>query len=82
MEKMFKQIAKPVAAYTFSPPRQMIPGELKLFQRVAEKYGLCTPRLFSLITKSLLAKKRLIVLKPYLLNYQNNLYAYYYCGYV
>ncbi|MGA9153611.1 MAG: hypothetical protein WBZ36_23775 [Candidatus Nitrosopolaris sp.] len=42
MEKMFKQIGKPVVGYTFSPPPQMTAGELKQFQRIAEKYGLRT----------------------------------------
>lgn len=39
MEKMFKEIGKPVAANTFSPPPQMTPEEQKHFQSVAEKYG-------------------------------------------
>jgi hypothetical protein len=39
MEEMFKEIGKPVAAYTFLPTPQITPGELKQFQRIAEKYG-------------------------------------------
>jgi quercetin dioxygenase-like cupin family protein len=39
MEKMFKEIGKPVDANTFLPPPQMTPEELKQFQNIAEKYG-------------------------------------------
>jgi hypothetical protein len=39
MEKMFEEIGQPVAANTFLPPPQMTPGELKLIQSIAEKYG-------------------------------------------
>jgi dissimilatory sulfite reductase (desulfoviridin) alpha/beta subunit len=39
MEKMFKEIRKPVDANTFLPPPQMTPEELKKFQNIAEKYG-------------------------------------------
>jgi quercetin dioxygenase-like cupin family protein len=39
MEKMFKEIGKPVAADTFLPPPQLTPEELKQFQSIAERYG-------------------------------------------
>ena len=39
MEKMFEEIGKPVAAYTFLPPPQLTPEELKRLQSIAEKYG-------------------------------------------
>jgi quercetin dioxygenase-like cupin family protein len=39
MEKMFKEIGKPVSADTFLPPPQMTSEELKQFQSIAEKYG-------------------------------------------
>jgi hypothetical protein len=39
MEKMFKEIGKPVSADTFLPPPQMTPEEQKEVQSIAEKYG-------------------------------------------
>jgi quercetin dioxygenase-like cupin family protein len=39
MEKMFKEIGKPVAANTFLPPPHMTPEDQKLVQSIAEKYG-------------------------------------------
>jgi quercetin dioxygenase-like cupin family protein len=39
MEKMFKEIGKPVTANTVLPPPQMTPEELKPLQSIAERYG-------------------------------------------
>jgi quercetin dioxygenase-like cupin family protein len=39
MEKMFKEIGKPVSADTFLPPPQMTQEEQKEVQSIAEKYG-------------------------------------------
>jgi len=39
MEKMFKEIGKPVDANTFLLPPQMTPEELKRNESIAEKYG-------------------------------------------
>ena len=39
MEKMFKEVGKPVAANTFLPPPHMTPEEQKQVQSIAEKYG-------------------------------------------
>jgi quercetin dioxygenase-like cupin family protein len=39
MEKMFKEIGKPVSVDTFLPPPQMTPEEQKEVQSIAEKYG-------------------------------------------
>ena len=39
MEKMFKEIGKPVVANTFLPPPHLTPEEQKQLQSIAEKYG-------------------------------------------
>lgn len=39
MEKMFKEIGKPVTDDTFLPPPQMTPEEQKQVKSIAEKYG-------------------------------------------
>jgi hypothetical protein len=39
MEKLFKEIGKPVAANPFLPPSHMTPEEQKHLQGIAEKYG-------------------------------------------
>ena len=39
MEKMFKEVGKPVAENTFLPPPHMNPEEQKQVQSIAKKYG-------------------------------------------